>query len=112
MGKGKKRRHQPLALEVRLGTCPIYPVACCARPFHHPSRRLPDQSIRRAITTHTQLDEDAREQREMELKRKRMLRRRTEGQGDDDARGSGAGGAEEDVAAAAALLEGGEGRVS
>lgn len=111
MGKGKKRRHQPLALEVRLDTCPIYPVACCARPFHHPSRRLPDQSIRR-VTTHTQLDEDAREQREIELKRKRMLRRRTEGQGDDDARGSGAGGAEEDVAAAAALLEGGEGRVS
>lgn len=49
-----------------------------------------------------QLDEDAREQREIELKRKRMLRRRTEGQGDDDR------GGEEEAAAAAAML-GGEG---
>lgn len=98
MGKGKKRRHQPLAVEVRSG-----PTELIVRvPSSHPKT----PSLIHSNPYIIQLDEDVREQREMELKRKRMLRRRTDGQGDDD------GGRGEEEEAAAMLGEGAGGQVS
>ena len=110
MGKGKKRRHQPLAVEVRYCHS-LNPIRLHDGRFLPPIPSLTRRLLRYYVPSSphhptiapSQLDEDAREQREMEVKRKRMLRRRTEGQGDDDDRGG-----EEEAAAAAAVL-GGEG---
>ena len=88
MGKGKKRRHQPLAVEVGYWHS-LNPIRLLDGLFHaHPVvAYVPDgcydttfpSSPHHPTIAPPQLDEDAREQREMELKRKRMLRRRTEG---------------------------------